>query len=176
MRQNFELQIAKHVMVNIAFFLLGSALISLIYSIVNETSFLYAWEWYHDSFLYFIFMVLSPLTALYLLLVILNESGKLKLPDLFKYSKLSVYVKNYILTIIGLTFFFFGGQILGGCIWQIPNILTDHPSYTWLRFGHGKLPEYILIILYTLGFSISNYFFFTYTNLEKREKEEALKL
>lgn len=120
----------------------------LLHYFFTGRNFFTSWNWFHDYVIYFIFCVLTPIAATILTLEILQDRGKITRKIKSRLSKIRLTHHRFIYLLVFASSIFFIGQTFGGCVWQIPNILSGDTDYSWNRFGHAFVPQPLLTLIY----------------------------
>ncbi|GIW57549.1 MAG: hypothetical protein KatS3mg083_494 [Candidatus Dojkabacteria bacterium] len=124
----------------------------LVIKFTTNYSWLFSYEFFHESILIPMFWYYVPVLLIIGALNIFFSDEKLpKIVNLSEYPKLFLEMNIIILivTLIGAL-----GQVFGGCIWQIPLILLNEYGYAWARYGVDTFPEPIPFIFYLIIFFV----------------------
>lgn len=135
----------------ITFFAFSTCSILLIKFTTNY-SWLFSYEFFHESILIPMFWYYVPVLLIIGALNIFFSDEKLpKIVKLSEYPRLFLDINIIILivTLIGAL-----GQVFSGCIWQIPLILLNEYDYAWARYGVDTFPEPIPFIFYLIIFFV----------------------
>lgn len=148
--------ITKRILCNLAYFMLGAIIYSIVLSIAFGYDFLYSWEHFHDTFLFYGIYILTIPSLVLVVILYLQTNGivrKYKYFNLVSFREKYKAIDNYFLTLIGINFFFLLGQVFGGCVWQIPNIIVNPEYYAWRRYPNS-VSWTILLPLYSFAFTL----------------------
>jgi hypothetical protein len=148
----------------ILFFVIVIPVILLHFSITQQGLFT-SWNWFHDYVIYFLLGILVPFAATMTTLEILQDRRKIKKIVKSRLRNFSHNHHRFIYILVSISIVFCIGQTLGGCVWQIPNIIDGQESYSWNRFGHGVIPQPILIMFYFSALLYASWIGYHYYNL-----------
>lgn len=115
-------------------------------------SWLYSYEFFHESILIPIFWYYVPVLIIIGIVNIVLSGDKL--PTILNLSRYPRFVLDINILILIVTLIGALGQVAGGCIWQIPLILLNESGYAWSRYGADTFPEPIPFIFYFIIFFV----------------------
>lgn len=133
-----------------SFFIIVFVLIAP-YKFFTNLSWLAAWEWFHRDILVYLIWFVAPTIGVFALIGLFLNKVSMNVPKYLQFERYPMLFHKIALFLFVCTFAATLSQAFGGCIWQLPLIITSVPGYYWRMFGYEFIPWQFLIILYTLA-------------------------